>query len=732
MRKLCATVALLPVAAALIGPAPATATDLPSCAEGPVVEGQTMLGTECDDTLRVPPGVSSVDAGPGEDTIVPGPIRAASSCPEECRLGLGSQTFEGGPGDDVVFGERGNDTLLGGEGNDRLYGGIGDDQLRGGPGDDLLSGGHGFDSLDGEEGSDYVRGDGTIDRIFDTGSTGEDTLSYSTGVTPGFTGPIAVPGFPSGAEGRGVRLELGAGGMNGNDGTAPFGGGVDEVEGGAFEKVIGTPFSDYIVGSEAGETIWGGGGADVVLGQGGNDTLFGGAEGDDLDGGAGTNTIDGGPGEDHCQSATSTNCEAVPAAVVPRDSSRIAVGLEAPAAGTAQLYVAGSSGRDVVTATYSAGPPTTVTFATGAGSAPFDEGSAAGEGCSPPAAGSVTCTLSAPLDSIVLAGLGGEDDLRVLEFPSRASVMLLGGEGRDTLLGGGTEDVLVDGPGPFADRLEAMGRDDALMHNGGADARLGGEGNDLFLSNSICDGDLLDGGEGRDNSSWTKLDEPVEANLTLGLAGRPTGGEAPGCGAESPDHLQGIEDLEGTSPPGPGDVFYGDAGPNQLLGWSGPDSYFAGAGDDLILANSGDADLAIDCGEGNDTAFVDESQDPTPVGCETVNGALVNEFRETLLPPPPPPTKVVDTTAPATRIRHRPRASILTRGRLRKVAFSFSSNESGSRFRCRLDRRGFSGCRSPRAYRVAAGRHSFAVFAIDRAGNRDPTPARFAFRVRRR
>ena len=38
-----------------------------------------------------------------------------------------------------------------------------------------------------------------------------------------------------------------------------------------------------------------------------------------------------------------------------------------------------------------------------------------------------------------------------------------------------------------------------------------------------------------------------------------------------------VEDLEGSSF---GDVFYGDAGPNQLLGHPGPDVYFAGAGED--------------------------------------------------------------------------------------------------------------------------------------------------------
>lgn len=733
---LIAIAGVLVAAAAAASPAAAA----PSCAEGPQTVGSTIVGTPCDDVIHAAPDIAAVYGGAGDDTIVPGAITAAASCPEECRLGIGSQTFDGGPGDDVVFGERGNDTLNGGEGNDRLYGGIGDDLLRGGPGNDLLSGGHGFDSVDGDAGNDYVRGDGTIDRIYDTGG-GEDTLSYASGVTPGFGGSVGVAGFPSGAEGRGVRLELGASGLNGDNGTAPFGGGVDEVEAGAFEKVIGTPFSDYVVGSEAGEVIYGGGGADVILGQGGNDTLFGGAEGDDLDGGGGANSIDGGPGEDHCQNPSGTNCEPVPAAVVPRDSTKIAAGSEAGGTGLSHLYLVASSAKDVVAVSYSAGPPPSVTFQLGAGSAGFDESPAASEGCSPAAGSAIVCALSAPLDSIVLAGLGGNDELEALGFPSTVSAMLLGGEGSDRLEGGEqTEDVLVDGPGGGSDTLEALGRDDALMHNGGADVRLGGDGNDLFLSNSICDGDVLNGGEGRDNSSWTKLTEPVGANLALGKAGRPGSGEAPSCGGESLDTLEAIEDLEGTSASA-GDVFYGDAMSNQLLGWAGPDSYFAAAGDDRVLANSGDTDLVIDCGEGNDVAFVDEGKDPPPVGCENVNGAEENEFREeTLLPPPqssplPGPTTVRDTTPPVTRIVHRPPATVLTRSprsRHRTVAFYFASNEPGSTFRCRLDRGAYRACRSPRLYTVGLGRHVVRVFAVDAAGNRDPTPAIVRFRVRRR
>jgi hypothetical protein len=336
--------------------------------------------------------------------------------------------------------------------------------------------------------------------------------------------------------------------------------------------------------------------------------------------------------------------------------------------------------------------------------------------------------------------------------------MLLGGAGDDDLEGGdATEDVLVDGDATAADEdlLTALGRDDALIHTAGSDTRRGGDGNDLFLSTSICDGDDLRGEAGRDNGSWARLDEAVHANLGLGVAGRPGAGATPNCGAEEADTLQMIEDLEGTSPEPsePGDVLYGDSGPNQLLGWSGPDRYFAADGDDSILANSGDTDGVIDCGGGSrDRALIDIPNpsaeppyaDPSPVSCELAEEASINSFRfKTQLPPPPPPEEpeppapvpaqptTRDTKPPRTRIKHRPGKLVKTAKRRRRVVFAFSADERGARFRCRIDRRKFGSCRSPRAYRLAPGKHAFRVFAIDRAGNRDRTPARFAFRVRR-
>lgn len=643
-------------------------------------------------------------------------------CNDTIHAGRGITAVYGEGGDDVLFGGRSNQSLYGGEGNDRLYGGLGDDRLRGGPGDDLLSGGFGADSLDGEVGSDFDRGDATIDRIGDSGpGTDSDTLSFSTGVTPGFpnAGDFGYAGFPEGALGRGVFVELSQ--DFANDGLAPSGGGVDEPLEAAnfesFEVVIGTPFSDLIVGGAGDEKIYGGGGADVLRGGTGNDQVFGGAEGD------------------YCEGESTTGCEfsGGDKKVASRSPSAIAVGLMAPQQGSKPgVYLTGSNGGDEVTAGFAANA---VTFELGAGSkGSFDAAQAAAGGCEPPSGDEVVCPVSEPPDSLLLAGLAGEDSLSLTGFPGTTSPILLGGEDADSLAGAATEDAAIDGAG--ADTVDAAGGDDAVANNPGKDDLLAGPGNDLFISNAVCEGDSLDGGEGVDNANWANFGSAVSLDLGVGQAGLVGPGGGPTCASGQPTALQRLEDIEGS---GLGDVLVGDSEPNQLLGRPGSDIYHAAAGDDSILANSGDSDSVIDCGEGFDTAQIDiptsEYADPLPLACEAVYERAPNSFRppdtpseeEEKIQTPPP-----DTTPPATHVLQRPPARVFTRSRRRTVAVSFSSSEAGSTFRCRLDRGAYRPCRSPRRYRVGLGRHAIRVFATDAAGNRDRSPAVIRFRVRRR
>lgn len=66
----------------------------------------------------------------------------------------------------------------------------------------------------------------------------------------------------------------------------------------------------------------------------------------------------------------------------------------------------------------------------------------------------------------------------------------------------------------------------------------------------------------------------------------------------------------------------------------------------------------------------------------------------------------------------------------RTAKFSFVSSEARSTFQCRLDKKPFKPCRSPKKYKhLKPGKHVFEVRATDPAGNRDKTPATRKFRV---
>jgi uncharacterized delta-60 repeat protein len=93
---------------------------------------------------------------------------------------------------------------------------------------------------------------------------------------------------------------------------------------------------------------------------------------------------------------------------------------------------------------------------------------------------------------------------------------------------------------------------------------------------------------------------------------------------------------------------------------------------------------------------------------------------------------VTDGVAPQTDIPGPPARRIVIRSAKAKVKLRFTSNESGSTFHCKLDKRHFTLCTSPKTYKVKPGKHLFEAVATDRVGNRDKTPAKARFKVVRR
>lgn len=549
-----------------------------------------------------------------------------------CYGGDGSQEMFGGRGRDEMFGERGNDTLHGEGGNDMLYGGIGDDTAFGDDGYDLLSGGLGTDLLDGKEGNDTVRGEGTVDVLRDSGSKADtDTLSFATAVTPGFHGVVSAQGFPADAdnEERGVEVRLDGAlagcGVQACNNDARYGGGGDEISVAGFENVIGSPFADHIVGSATANRIDGGGGADVIEGGEGNDRLFGGTDGDYISGGGGEDrTYFGESAGNNCAADVEIRygCTGSNEEVHQRDRSKIEVGYMSPAVGgteSSSLFLLGSEGTDIVhTKIVFGGLGGYVDFKAAEGSAVFDESPSAVTANCNYKPSEVRCFLG-KIDALTLAGMAGDDTFTVatenLNWQAGVTPVLLGGEGNDNLSGSGeTEDLLVDGNGPGNDVLSGLGRDDGLLNNEGFDQLNGGNGSDLLLSVTTCEGDILQGadskdgdGEGVNSASWAQLPAAgggVAADLRAGQAGSGYA-SGPTCGTGSVDSLRNIDDLEGSSQ---ADVLYGDSASNNLLGRKGEDGLYGRLGDDSIEAEDRERDK-VSGGGGSDICTYDKGVD---------------------------------------------------------------------------------------------------------------------------
>lgn len=89
-------------------------------------------------------------------------------------------------------------------------------------------------------------------------------------------------------------------------------------------------------------------------------------------------------------------------------------------------------------------------------------------------------------------------------------------------------------------------------------------------------------------------------------------------------------------------------------------------------------------------------------------------------------TWTVDSLAPETTITANPAAVANTTS----AAFSFTSSEASSTFACSLDGGALAACSSPQSYTdLGQGSHTFAVNAVDAAGNADTSPASFYWTV---
>jgi hypothetical protein len=107
------------------------------------------------------------------------------------------------------------------------------------------------------------------------------------------------------------------------------------------------------------------------------------------------------------------------------------------------------------------------------------------------------------------------------------------------------------------------------------------------------------------------------------------------------------------------------------------------------------------------------------VTCSAVNGAGLSANASVVVK--------IDQQPPDTAIGDGPTGTVGSPA----AAFSFSASEAGATFQCSRDGGAFVSCSSPQAYTgLTDGDHSFAVRAVDVAGNVDPTPDTRSWKVR--
>ena len=110
--------------------------------------------------------------------------------------------------------------------------------------------------------------------------------------------------------------------------------------------------------------------------------------------------------------------------------------------------------------------------------------------------------------------------------------------------------------------------------------------------------------------------------------------------------------------------------------------------------------------------------------CSTSSVTYVED--SSLAPDPNDPgTPGGDTDPPETTITKDPPK----RTDAERVKFKFISDEEGSSFQCKFDKKPFKPCRSPRKIKVDEGKHKFQVRAVDASGNVDTSADKDKFKV---
>ena len=437
-------------------------------------------------------------------------------------------TLVGTEDDDTLNGTNNKDVIVGLGGNDTLNGLDDTDLICGGDGSDVIFGGPGFhDELVGEAGDDHL-----------IGNAGEfDEASYLSSPNPVFVDLLIGR-----AEGVGIDTL------------------VD------IQRVVGSPYSDDLIGDQF---------KNYLLALGGNDRVDGAAGDDHLSGAAGEDVLVGGNGDDSL-SGDEWRAEQGPDSMDGGQGSD-SVGYGAEDAGTIEANLT----KDRV----------------------IHENGA--------------------LDEVVdVENVYAENGPSVLVGDEGPNRLMTSGYRGSTVLGRGGNDYLEGswGSGTLKGGRGADAIDVDIHWNGiaGNDTVAGGPGRDRIITG--LGNKKIDGGKGKDTVDFSWL-ESVHVDLVRGTA---TGQAFP---YEPHVTLAKVENVIGTGRYGElgPDILVGDSNANKLIGLNGNDRIFGGEGDDLLRGGSG-TDF-IDGGNGYDACGSGEETHNCEATAPPYSGTLQNTPR---------------------------------------------------------------------------------------------------------
>ncbi|EJN08613.1 Ca2+-binding protein, RTX toxin [Herbaspirillum sp. YR522] len=433
------------------------------------------------------------------------------------------QNFYAGGGNDVMGGSTRDDKLWGGTGNDVLLGYQGHDSMYGEEGDDELQGHAGNDLLLGGAGNDRLFGQVGNDKLH--GGAGDDLLI-------GFNG--ANEGVQTLAAGE-TDDDL----MQGDAGNDQLDGGLgnDYLDGGVGD--------DLVLGGAGDDTMFGGAGHDELNGGSGRDTLTGGAGNDKMFGGGANDTMYGGDGNDVMLGFTASNerKQWLDAGETDDDVMH---------GGAGNDFMLGALGQDLLWGDDG------------------DDELQGGQGHDLLYGGAGTDRLFGGVGDDVLYGGEGDDVLVGFTGNNELKQSLLAGESdNDHLYGGAGSDLLLGGLGH-----------DILDGGAGADRMQGGQGDDLYIVNSVNDVIL----ELNDAGNDTVLSS---VDYVLG------------------EHIEQLHLMQGLSINGTGNrcdnTIVGNDCDNLIDGVTGADVMIGGKGNDTYHVDNRNDQVIEHQGEGIDT-----------------------------------------------------------------------------------------------------------------------------------